>query len=119
MNVDYEIVDHRVIRTNMPVMYISQECVRTPDGDLVLNEHGQPEMREVQERTSRQKDHFKFTVDIISGKDAGSIIDFMSVPELVNLAGKRKYRNELRAYKQRLKAENEELLTSVETGEEE
>lgn len=98
-SVNYRILNHRLMPVSYPVTYESVEFVKDPDGNKIRNRHGQFETRDIEEAKNRIGVRYTFLVD--SGVDER----WMTTPELVNLSGKRKYRDELRIYKRRLKDE--------------
>jgi hypothetical protein len=125
--VKYEIIDHKLIPKVYPVKYISEECVRDPEGNWVDNGHGQPLMRKVEEFKNRVRVGFLFTI-LKDGFETGEetieeriaarlvpaaedkedgLVEFMTVADLVSLSGQRQFRDALRRYKERLKAEAE------------
>ena len=94
----FEILDHRLQLRPYPVTYISEECVRNPDGNLELNEHGQPTMRPVREEKMHKTGRIFFEVD--TGE---AIIESMQTSDIVHKFGQKAYRHASRKYKQHLK----------------
>lgn len=105
----FEILDHRVEAKKISTPYISQECVRNPDGSLKRDKHGMPEMRQIREMRDRISYKIKLTVDVDD-----SVIEFCSIPELCQIGGRKQVARELRRYKQLLKAAQQSDSSSTE-----
>ena len=98
-NVNYRILNHRLEPVSYPITYISQELVKDPDGNNIRDERMRLVMRDIEEAKTRIGVRYHFLIEV-DGQDR-----WFSKPELVNLSGKRKFRNEMRVYKQRLRDE--------------
>lgn len=60
---DPKIVAHVFTRNQYSVKYVSQESFKDPEtGRPLLNRHGQPEMRDIEEYHTRARQHVRFAI---------------------------------------------------------